>query len=68
MGTNSTFAFEKITNYLAILRLRKPPKTSTGLAGHAISSQDLRNASIMRYHRVTSLGVYLKKKKLFQPK
>ena len=45
----------KITNSLAILRLRKPLKTSTGLAGHRIWTQDLPNASLVHYHGVTSL-------------
>ena len=46
----------KITNSLAILRLRKPLKTSTRLAGHGIWTRDLPNASLLRYHGATSLG------------
>ena len=46
----------KITNSLAIFRLRKPLKTSTRLAGHGIWTRDLSNASLVRYHRATSLG------------
>ena len=46
----------KITNSLAILRLRKPLKTSTRLAGHGIWTRDLPNASLMLYHGVISLG------------
>ena len=53
MGTNPTFVFEN--NYL-ILRLRKPLKTSTRLAGHGIWTRDLPNASLVRYHGATSLG------------
>ena len=48
----------KITNSLAILRLRKPLKTSTRLAGHGIWTQDLPNASLVRYHGATSLGLF----------
>ena len=40
----------KITNSLAILRMRKPLKTSTMLAGHGIWTRDLPNASLVRYH------------------
>ena len=47
----------KITNYLAILRLRKPLKTSTRLAGHRIWIRDLPNASLVRYQESTSLGL-----------
>ena len=46
----------KITNSLAIFRLRKPPKTSTRLAGHRIWTRDLPNATLVRYHCATSLG------------
>ena len=46
----------KITNSLAILRLRKPLKTSTRLAGHGICTRDLPNASLVRYQGATSLG------------
>ena len=47
----------KITNYLAILRLRKPLKTSTRFADHGIWTRDLPNASLVRYHGATSLGI-----------
>ena len=46
----------KIPNCLAILRLRKPLKTSTRLAGHGIWTRDLQNASIVHYQVATSLG------------
>ena len=49
----------KITNSLAIFRLRKPLKTSTRLAGHVICTRDLPNASLVRYHGVTSLGNFV---------
>ena len=42
----------KITNSLAILRLRNPLKTSTRLVGHGIWTRDLPNASLVRYHGV----------------
>ena len=48
----------KITNSLAIFILRKPLKTWTRLAGHGIWTRDLPNASLVRYHRATSLGYY----------
>ena len=46
----------KITNLLAILRLRKPLITSTRLASHGIWTQDLPNESLVCYHGATSLG------------
>ena len=48
----------KITNSLAILRLRKPLKTSTRLPGHGIWTWDLPNVSLVRYHGATSLSNY----------
>ena len=57
METNLTFAFEKKkTNSLAILRLRKPLKTSTRLVNHGIWTRDLPNTSLVRYHGATLLG------------
>ena len=47
----------KITKSLAIFRLRKPLKTPTRMVGHGISTRDLPNASLVRYHGATSLGV-----------
>ena len=44
---------------LGILRLRKPLKTSTRLAGHGIWIRDLPNASLLRYHGATAFGSYL---------
>ena len=55
-GDQPDICLWKITNYLAILRLRKPLKTSTRLAGHGIWTRDLPNASLVRYHGATSLG------------
>ena len=49
----------KITNSLAIFRLRKPLKCSTRLAGLGIWTRDLPNASLVRYHGPTSLGIFL---------
>ena len=56
-GDQPDICLWKITNYLAILRLRKPLKTSTRLAGHGIWTWDLMNASVVRYHGATSLGI-----------
>ena len=47
----------KITNSFVIFRLRKPLKTSTRLAGQGIWTRDLPNASLVRYHGATSLGI-----------
>ena len=55
-GDQSDIFRWKITNYLAILGLRKPLKTSTRLAGQGIWTRDLPNASLVRYHGTTSLG------------
>ena len=55
-GDQPDICLWKITNSLAILRLRKPLKTSTRLAGHGIWTRDLPNASLVRYHGATSLG------------
>ena len=57
-GDQPDICLWKITNYLAILRFRKPLKTSTRLAGHGIWTQDLPNASLVRYHGATSLGLF----------
>ena len=46
----------KLTNSLAIFRLKKPLKTSTRLVGHDIWTRDLPNASLVRYHGATLLG------------
>ena len=61
----------KITNYFAILRWRKPLKTSTRLAGHGIWTRDLPNASLVRYQVATSLGdqnIVIKSQQRFGPK
>ena len=55
-GDQPDICLWKITNSLAILRLRKPLKTSSRLAGHGIWTRDLPNASLVRYHGATSLG------------
>ena len=55
-GPTRHLHLKKKTNFLAILRLRKPLKTSTWLAGHGIWTRDLPNTSLIRYHGATSLG------------
>ena len=57
-GDQPSICLWKITNSLAILRLRNPLKPSTRLAGHGIWTRDLPNASLVRYHGATSLGLY----------
>ena len=56
-GDQPDICFWKITNSLAISRLRKPLKTSTSLAGHGIWTWDLPNVSFVHYHGATSLGL-----------
>ena len=55
-GDQPDICLWEITNSLAILRLRKPLKTSTRLAGHGIWTRDLPNASLVCYHGATSLS------------
>ena len=55
-GDQSDIYLWKVTNSLAILRLSKPQKTSTRLAGDGIWTRVLPNASLVCYHGATSLG------------
>ena len=48
----------KITNSLAVFRLRKSLKTCSRLVGRGTWSQDLSNANLVRYHGAISLGCF----------
>ena len=56
MGTNPTFFFEN-NYFLSYFKIEETLKTSTRLAGPGIWTRDLPNASLVRYHGVTSLGI-----------